>query len=196
MKQKYCLNNHQKADFNLVNKDNNKKQDTITTFSHESDDGNSVKMNIVHPTAGDEKSNGNINLAEMTTNKGNEKGPRTLNKQSTSFLAEVSQSRARNQQKLLDEVDDVGNNPDKKGILGQMYMVWRLCCSESSIAGVPNYSNSEDCLVLGLRVVDRVFEEEGFDIFESSVVGLSETKEEEVEGLAASLLSERRICLA
>ena len=91
MKQKYCLNNHQKADFNLVNKDNNKKQDTITTFSHESDDGNSVKMNIVHPTAGDEKSNGNINLAEMTTNKGNEKGPRTLNKQSTSFLAEVSQ---------------------------------------------------------------------------------------------------------
>ncbi|XP_063727304.1 amiloride-sensitive sodium channel subunit alpha-like [Symsagittifera roscoffensis] len=24
-----------------------------------------------------------------------------------------------------------------------MYMVWRLCCSESSIAGVPNYSNSE-----------------------------------------------------
>ena len=53
-----------------------------------------------------------------------------------------------------------------------------------------------DCLVLGLRVVDRVFEEEGFDIFESSVVELSETKEEEVEGLAASLSSERRICLA
>ena len=53
-----------------------------------------------------------------------------------------------------------------------------------------------DCLVLGLKVVDRVFEEEGFDLFESSVVGLSETKEEEVEGLAASLLSERRICLA
>ena len=53
---------------------------------------------------------------------------------------------------------------------------------------------SSDCL--GLRVADRVFEEEGFDLFESSVVGLSETKEEEVEGLAASLLSERRICLA
>ena len=53
-----------------------------------------------------------------------------------------------------------------------------------------------DCLVLGLRVVDRVFEEEGFDLFEYSVVGLSETKEEEVEGLAASLLSERRTCLA
>ena len=54
-----------------------------------------------------------------------------------------------------------------------------------------------DCLVLGLRVVDRVFEEEGLDLFEYSVVGLSsETKEEEVEGLAASLLSERRICLA
>ena len=55
-----------------------------------------------------------------------------------------------------------------------------------------------DCLVLVLRVVDRVFDEEGFDLFESSVVGLSlETKEEEVEkGLAASLLSERRICLA
>ena len=54
-----------------------------------------------------------------------------------------------------------------------------------------------DCLVLGLIVVERVFEEEGFDLFESSVVGLSsETKEEEVEGLDASLLSERRICLA
>ena len=54
-----------------------------------------------------------------------------------------------------------------------------------------------DCLVLGLRVVDRVFEEEGLDLFEYSVVGLSsETKEEEVEDLAASLLSERRICLA
>ena len=91
MKQKYCLNNHQKADFNLLNKDNNKKQDTITTFSHESDDGSSGKMNIVHLTPGDKKSNGNINLAEMTTNNGNEKGPRTLNKQSTSFLAEVSQ---------------------------------------------------------------------------------------------------------
>ena len=53
-----------------------------------------------------------------------------------------------------------------------------------------------DCLVLGLRVVDRVFEEEGFDLFDYSVVGLSETKKEEVEGLAASLLSERSICLA
>ena len=49
-----------------------------------------------------------------------------------------------------------------------------------------------DCLVLGLRVVD----EEDFELFDSSVVGLSETTEEEVEGLAASLLSERRICLA
>ena len=53
-----------------------------------------------------------------------------------------------------------------------------------------------DYLVLDLRVVDRVFDEEGFDLFDSSVVGLSEIKEEEVEGLAASLLSERRICLA
>ena len=53
-----------------------------------------------------------------------------------------------------------------------------------------------DCLVLGLIIVDRVFEEEGIDLIDSSVVGLSEKKEEEVEVLAASLLSERRICLA
>ena len=53
-----------------------------------------------------------------------------------------------------------------------------------------------DCFVRGLRVVDRVFREEDFDLLVSSVVGLSETKEEEVEGLPASLLSERTICLA
>ena len=35
-----------------------------------------------------------------------------------------------------------------------------------------------DCLILGLRVVDRVFEDEGFDFFGSSDVGLSATKEE------------------
>ena len=48
---------------------------------------------------------------------------------------------------------------------------------------------------MALRFVDRVLEEEGFDLFDSSVVGLSEIKEE-VEGLADSLLSEQRIFLA
>ena len=51
------------------------------------------------------------------------------------------------------------------------------------------------CLILGLRVVDRVLVEESFNVFDFSVVGLSEAKEE-VEGLAASLLSERRIFLS
>ena len=51
------------------------------------------------------------------------------------------------------------------------------------------------CLFLGLRVVNRVFVEEPFDLFGSSDDGLS-AKKEEVEGWATSLLSERRICLA
>ena len=38
-----------------------------------------------------------------------------------------------------------------------------------------------DCLILGLRVVDRIFDKEGFGLFGSSVVRLSATKEE-VEG--------------
>ena len=38
-----------------------------------------------------------------------------------------------------------------------------------------------DYFILGLRVFDRVLFEEGFDLFGSSVVGLSATKED-VEG--------------
>ena len=48
-----------------------------------------------------------------------------------------------------------------------------------------------NCLVLGLRVVDRVFKEKGYDLLYDSVVDLSETGEE-VEGWYFSLLSERK----